>query len=83
MEFDTDDKGGIISFPLYGWTTVPAMGMALITRLEYFPTPLSMANRSPEAVQLTWTPQQCREFGQLLLKMADHLSQPPKTGVPS
>jgi len=83
MQFDTDDKGDVICFPLSGWVTAPVMEMALIARLEYFPTPAAMAARAPQAVQLIWTPEQCREFGQLLLKMADHLSQPPRTGAPS
>lgn len=80
-EFETDREGNIITCPLAGWTTAPFAGMALLARLDWYPDPASLQSGTTQSVQLALTPQQCREFGQLLLRMADQLSLPPQNGA--
>ena len=77
-EFDFGPDGNVRFMPLAGWRTSPMGGMALVAKLAYFPTPEALQLQKPETVQLTLTPAQCRELGELLLRMAHHLSQPPE-----
>jgi hypothetical protein len=80
--FEVDEAGGVKVYPLAGWTTAPVHGMALVVKLDYYASPAAMTAGETRSLQTVWTPIQCREFAALLLRMADHLSEPPKTGVP-
>lgn len=78
--WDKDAEGNIRVSPLTGWVTAPMAGMALITRLEFYRDQVDMVRDQKSAVQLVWTPEMCRDFGELLLRMADRLSLPPSSG---
>lgn len=77
-----DAAGNIVTSPLTGWVTMPVAGMALITRLEFYRDEADMVRGRKSAVQLVWTPEMCRDFGELLLKMADRLYRRPSNGEP-
>jgi hypothetical protein len=81
-DFQKDAAGNIVTRPLVGWTTMPVGGMALIAKLDYVTSDQMLRAGKSESVQLILTPAQCRELAALLLRMADHLSQPPQSGVP-
>lgn len=78
--FDTDKSGNVIALPLVGYSTMPAAGMFVLTRIEYAESePHLMAVMSgqekPGALQLAITPDQAREFAARLVFLADHIMQ--------
>jgi hypothetical protein len=72
----------MVTVPLAGWTTATVAGMALIARLEFYRDAKALRAGQKNHIQLALTSAQCREFGLLLLRMAEQLSQPPDTGRP-
>jgi hypothetical protein len=65
--------------PVAGWTAHTAYGMALLTQIDFFPNEQALQSGTVSTVPLLWTPDQMREFAELLLKTADKLTQSPQT----
>lgn len=80
MSFDLDPDGNIITRSVIGWTNAPVAGMFVLARLEHVGSEdqlrasLVGAN-PPDAVQLTFTPQQALEFADSLTRMANIILQ--------
>lgn len=83
MEFDLDDAGNIIAFPVLGWSMAPVAGMTVLLRLQ-FARDQDGLRTGGEALQFVLTPGKAQELGEALTRQAQRLlnaSQPP--GRPS
>jgi len=76
-----DAEGNISILPLVGWEIGPAMGMAVIARLE-FRGPADAPDKL-SAAQTILTPIQAIELGQALLRNAERVLAEKPEGAPS
>jgi hypothetical protein len=75
MTFDLDADGNIKTCPVLGWTTVQAMGMAVLARIEYAETPEQLKTGATQALQIVLTPQQALEIAETLTRQAMNILQ--------
>lgn len=80
-DWDKDDEGNIIVFPLAGYEAAPAMGTAIAVRLKLL-DPADEPGKSSRAVQFVVGPLQANQLAEDLLKISARLlSQKPEGPV--
>ena len=82
-DWTKNTDGTIKVCPLTGWSTAVFQGMGAVVRIEFAPSP-DQLGKQHESLQLVLNIAQACEFGEALMKMAQHLDRgaPPGT-VPS
>jgi hypothetical protein len=75
-DLEMDNNGNIVTRPVLGWTTVPAMGTAVILAIQYAETPQELKTGG-RRLQLVLTPQQAQELAATLTTQAARVLSAP------
>lgn len=83
MDWDTDERGNIVTRPLMGWETVAAAGTACILRVRYAERPEQLKTEDASRLALVMSPAKALELADDLRRMAERiLAQKPPTDRP-
>jgi hypothetical protein len=70
-EWDIDENGDIIVYPLFGYNTAMIAEMTLLIRFDCAKSKDDLEQGTTHRFQMTMTTEQCRMFAQDLLNSAD------------
>jgi hypothetical protein len=76
-QLETNAEGMVVTRPLLGWVTAPAMGMSVILRLNYAERPADIRTGG-QWLQTVMTPQQALDLAEILTKQARRVFDSPQ-----